>query len=144
MKKLISFFAAVVIVAALSSYLTLNWADQSSALLQTESAHQWLHEKLQITKSQHAALEPIESRFAQQQERYTTALHQANQHLATLIGEDKEFTPRVAAAVEQVHHCMGDLQKLSIEHLLEMRTVLTHAQGDQLLTLAQQALEQVP
>jgi hypothetical protein len=64
--------------------------------------------------------------------------------LARAIKEDKAYTPRVAAAVEHVHHCMGDLQKTSIEHVFAMRAVLSPEQGEKLLSLAQRALEQSP
>ena len=36
---------------------------------------------------------------------------------------------------------MGDLQKASIEHVFEMRTVLSPEQGDKLLALARKILE---
>lgn len=144
MKRIISFFAAVVIVAALSSYLTLRLVDHSSTLKQTESAHQWLHEKLRITPAQHSALAPIEEHFAKQQNRYSTNLLEAKRHLAYIMSEDKAYTPRVAAAVDQVHRCMGDLQNASIEHVFEMRTVLTPSQGEQLLEFARKSLEQTP
>tara|TARA_R110002094_G_scaffold211028_1_gene181428 strand:- start:196 stop:630 length:435 start_codon:yes stop_codon:yes gene_type:complete len=144
MKRIILFFTAVVIVAALSSYLTLRLVDHSSPLKQTEFAHRWLHEELHITPAQHSALAPIEEHFARQQKRYSTNLLEANRHLARIMSADKVYTPRVAAAVEQVHRCMGDLQKASIEHVFEMHTVLTPSQGEQLLDLARKSLEQPP
>jgi hypothetical protein len=57
------------------------------------------------------------------------------------MGEEKGYGPRVAACVEVVHQRMGDLQKASIEHVFEMRSVLSPEQGDKLLTLAQKILE---
>jgi hypothetical protein len=39
---------------------------------------------------------------------------------------------------------MGDLQKASIKHVFAMRAVLSPEQGDKLLVLARQALEQSP
>lgn len=124
--------------------LTLKWTAHTAQPAPGTSAHQWLHEKLHITPNQHTALAPIETRFADQQRRYTAALHAANQHLADVISEDKAYTLRVAAAAEQVHNCMGDLQKASIQHVFEMRTVLSPEQGKELLNLARQSLEQSP
>jgi Spy/CpxP family protein refolding chaperone len=142
MKTIAAFFLTVVAVAALSSFCTLRWAAsrQSAAL----NAHAWLHRELDLTADQHEALQPIEDRFALRQRELSEQLRSANRDLAKLIGQDKAYTPAVAAAVETIHHRMGELQKASIEHVFEMRTVLTPAQGDRLLRLAQQALQANP
>ena len=143
MRSIALFFVAVIAVAALSAYCAVHWmAGHSSAV--PVSAHEWLHTELQPTEAQHKALEPIETQFAEKQRQLVAQLHSANLELARIIGEEKGYTPRVAAAVEHVHHCMGDLQKASIEHVYAMRSVLTPEQGDKLLKLAQRALEQAP
>ena len=138
MKTVIAFFLTVVAVAAISSLCTLRWAASrpSSSL----SAHEWLHRELNLTSAQHTALEPVEERFALKQRALAAQLRVANRALADAIGEDKAYTPRVAASVETIHHRMGDLQKASIEHIFEMRAVLSPSQSDKLLRLAQQAL----
>ena len=66
MKVILGFFAAVVAVAALSSYCTLHWvaARQPAASV---AAHDWLHKVLRVTARQHKALEPIEARFAEKE-----------------------------------------------------------------------------
>jgi len=143
MKNLALFFVAIIAVAAFSAFCAVHWM----AGRPTEapvSAHDWLHKELQPTDAQHKALEPIETQFAEKQRQLVAQLHAANLDLARVIGEEKGYTPRVAAAVELVHHCMGDLQKASIEHVYAMRSVLTPEQGDKLLKLAQRALEQTP
>jgi len=143
MKKIGLFFVAVLVVAAIAAYCTVRWTEGRSTP-NSLAAHEWLHRELQLTEAQHKALAPIEVKFAETQRRLSTSLHEANVNLARVITEDKAYTPRVAAAVEHVHHCMGDLQKASIEHVFEMRAVLTPEQGDKLLSLAERALEQTP
>jgi hypothetical protein len=143
MKKIAILFTSVVVVAALATFVTLRWTE-SRATPSVVAAHEWLHRELKLTEAQHNALEPIESKFVEKQHRLAGALHDANVQLAHAMAEDKAYTPRVAAAVEHVHHCMGDLQKASIEHVFEMRAVLSSEQGDKLLSLAQRALEQSP
>lgn len=143
MKKIAVFFALVVAVAALAAFVTLRWTE-SRATPNVVAAHEWLHRELKLTDAQHSALEPIEVKFAEKQHRLAGALHDANVQLARAMAEDKAYTPRVAAAVEHVHHCMGDLQKSSIEHVFDMRAELSPEQGDKLLVLAQKALEQSP
>lgn len=143
MKNVALFFAAVIAVAGLSAFCAMRWMAGRSVEVSV-SAHEWLHKELQPTEAQHKALEPIEAEFAAKQRRLVAQLHSANLDLARIMGEEKAYTPRVAAAVEQVHHCMGDLQKASIEHVFAMRSVLTPEQSDKLLKLAQRALEQTP
>jgi Spy/CpxP family protein refolding chaperone len=144
MKKIVGFFAAVVFVAGLAAVLTLRWSERRADAVSEVAAHRWLHQELQLTPEQHKALEPIEAKFAEQQRSLVEKLRLAKAQLARAMAEDKAYTPRVTAEVEMVHHCMGDLQKASIEHVFEMRTVLTPAQSEKLLSLAQQALEEAP
>jgi len=143
MKNADLFFMAVIVVAALSAVCATRWMSGRSAEA-TLTAHEWLHTQLHLTEAQHEALEPVEAQFAEKERRLVDQLHAANRDLASAMGEDKAYTPRVAAAVEMVHHRMGDLQKASIEHVFAMRSVLTKEQSDKLLELAQRTLEQVP
>ena len=144
MKKILGFFLAVAAVAGLAAFCTMRWTESRVVSVNEVAAHKWLHQELNLTEAQHAALEPVEAKFAETQRRLAEQLRSANQELARVMGQDKTYTPRVTAAVEMVHHCMGDLQKASIEHIFEMRAVLTPEQGDKLLGLAQRALEQAP
>jgi nickel and cobalt resistance protein CnrR len=143
MKKVLLFFALVAVVAGVAAFCATHWIENRTALNDI-AAHEWLHRELNLTEAQHEALEPIEAKFAERQRTLTAALREANVQLARALGEEKAYTPRVAAAVENVHHCMGDLQKASIEHVFAMRAVLTPEQGDKLLALAQRTLEQAP
>ncbi|MEN9404661.1 MAG: hypothetical protein RL091_3364 [Verrucomicrobiota bacterium] len=143
MKKVALFLSAIAAVAAIACYLTMR---MSQPLVTSDdiASHEWLHRELKLSEAQHKALEPIEQGFGERQRKLADALRDANRQLARAIAEDKAYTPRVAAAVEHVHHRMGELQKVSIEHVFAMRSVLTPEQGDKLLSLAQQALEQSP
>ncbi|MDO8540171.1 MAG: periplasmic heavy metal sensor [Opitutaceae bacterium] len=143
MKIILGFFAAVVAIAALSSFCTWRWIAGSHPVVAVDS-HDWLHKELRVTSEQHKALEPIEARYAERERLLRERMRQANRELAAAIGKSKGSSPEVAAAVEKVHQHMGALQKASLEHLFEMRTVLTPEQGDQLLQLAQKGLEESP
>ena len=144
MKRIILFFAAVVLVAGLAALVTLRWTDGRGSAAKQHDPHDWLHAELQLTDAQHKALEPIEVRFAAQHRKLSEDLRTANRRLAQVISEEKTYTPRVAAEVAAVHRCMGDLQRLSVEHVYEMRTALSPEQGDKLLRLAREALERSP
>lgn len=143
MKKFILFLCATAAVATIACYLTLHFSHHRVTPDEVTS-HEWLHRELKLTAEQLKALEPIEQTFGARQRRLAEALQEANRQLARVMAEDKAYTSRVTAAVEHVHHCMGELQKTSIEHVFAMRAVLSPEQGDRLLTLAQQALEQSP
>ena len=143
MKKVALFLAAIAAVAAIACYVTMRMS-QRQVTSDDIASHEWLHRELKLTEAQHKALEPIEQGFGEKQRKLAEALREANRQLAQAMAEDKAYTPRVTAAVEHVHHRMGELQKVSIEHVFAMRSVLTPEQGDKLLSLAQQALEQSP
>jgi Spy/CpxP family protein refolding chaperone len=142
MKTVIGFFVAVVVIAAAASYCTLQWAHHRPAA--TVESHEWLHKELGITPEQAKALEPIEAKFAERERALRERMRAANRELAAAIGKSKNASPEVSAAVEKVHHEMGELQKASIEHLYEMRAVLTPEQSDRLLQFAQKALQEAP
>lgn len=139
MKRVLLFFVAVLVVAGLAGFGTLQLSDHGPR--EHVAAHNWLHRELKLTAEQERALEPIEAKFGAKERELAAALLEANRNLARTMGDEKGFTPRVAAAVEVVHQRMGDLQKASIEHVFDMRTVLSPEQGDKLLALAQKILE---
>ena len=143
MKQVALFLSAIAAVAAIACYITMQMS-QHRPTPDEIASHEWLHRELKLTEAQHKALEPIEQSFGEKQRKLAEELREANRQLARAMAEDKAYTPRVTAAVEHVHHRMGELQKVSIEHVFAMRAVLTPEQGDKLLSLAQRALEQSP
>lgn len=142
MRTILLFLLTIAAVAALATYGTTRWLHRVTA--DEVTSHEWLHHELNLTDEQLKILESVEVKFGERQRRLAQALHEANRQLARAMAEDKAYTPRVTAAVEHVHHCMGDLQKASIEHVFAMRAELSPEQGDKLLVLAQKALEQSP
>lgn len=147
MKKIIAFFLLVVVVAGVSAFCAVRLSRACAACGPASPsccAHDWLHEKLQLTPAQKQALAPVEERFHANYEQASKRLAEANRELARTLSEEKTFSPAVATAIENVHHRMGELQKISIQHLYDMKTVLTPEQNERLLKYAQQALEENP
>lgn len=107
-------------------------------------AHVWLHEQIGITAEQDQKLAQIEKKFAEKQRVLREKIHVSNLELAAAMLEDKAFSERVAAVVERIHHAQGELQKLTIEHIFDMQTVLTPQQVAKLNKLAADALVQNP
>ena len=91
---------------------------------------------------QERVLQPIESKFAEEHERLEAAIAHAKRELSAAMAEEKLYSPRVVAAVETVHQRMGDMKRASIRHVFDMRSVLSPEQGEKLLSLAREALEQ--
>lgn len=142
MKHLAFFFVAVIAVAALSSFLTMRWVEARHAA--PVDPHEWLHSELKISPEQHRALEPIETRFAARNQKLREQMRAANHELAVALGKGQPDSPEIAAAIGKIHLHMGELQNASIDHIFEMRSVLTPEQGATLLRLAQQALDSSP
>ncbi|HEX9783973.1 MAG TPA: periplasmic heavy metal sensor [Opitutaceae bacterium] len=113
MRPVITFFVVVVLLAcaaALGTRRLMDRHDDPSNIM----LHRWLHDKLELTSEQRAAIEEIEADFAAEEMRLRANLSEANRQLAKIMREDEAYTPRVTDAVEQVHHAMGELQKLSM------------------------------
>jgi Spy/CpxP family protein refolding chaperone len=70
-------------------------------------------------------------------------IRSANKELAEAIKQDQAASPRVSAAVEKIHHAQGKLQEATLEHVLEMKEVLTPEQYQKLLNLTADELNQV-
>lgn len=121
----------------------MHWA-RPTVITDEPDAHEWLHRKLNLIEDQHQQLESVETKFATQHQALKDSLRQANMALAQAMTEEKAYTPRVAAAVDEVHRRMGHLQQISVEHIFAMQAVLSPEQGEELLGLAKRVLEQEP
>ena len=143
--RLLALLLTVVVVAATACFLTGRFLSRHQASggghADAGGAHQWVHRELHLTPEQDAALHPIEEKYATRRGELTTAIRQANAELARAIREDRADSPKVAAAVDKIHQAQGELQKVTLEHVFEMRQALTPEQYDKLLNLTAGALE---
>ena len=97
---------------------------------ETPSLHDIVHRQLDLTAEQDARLDEIEARFAPRRAALEAEVRAANRELAAAIAASDGDTPQVQAAVDHFHAAMGDLQKATITHVFEMRSVLTPAQAE--------------
>ncbi|WP_308238144.1 periplasmic heavy metal sensor [Phenylobacterium sp. J367] len=88
-----------------------------------------MHGELKLTAEQDAKLDQLEQAFAVRRRIREAELRSANAELAAAIQVRHEYSPEVQASVERFHHAMGELQKETIVHVLEMRRVLTPEQA---------------
>jgi Spy/CpxP family protein refolding chaperone len=137
--RVIALLVAVCAVACIASWVTAHYVDRHARHEAVET-HAWIHTQLDITAEQDKALEPIEQRFDEKKKHYAELIRIANKELAQAILEDRADSPRVTAAVGRIHQAMGELQNATLQHIFEMKPVLTPQQYDKLLQLTAEAL----
>lgn len=123
--------AVTAIMAAFAS-CAATWASATWVMRERQppSLHSIVHEKLDLSAEQDRRLDVIEARFAARRPALEAEVRAANRELAAAIAASDGDTPHVQAAVDHFHAAMGDLQKATITHVFEMRSVLTPAQAE--------------
>lgn len=96
----------------------------------TSELHGVLHHQLKLDASQEARLELVEQQFAVRRRALELELRAANARLADAIQAEHGNGPRVAAAVDDSHRAMGELQKATLAHIFAMRQILRPDQAD--------------
>jgi len=89
-----------------------------------QTLHDFVHEELDLNASQKARLDQLETRFAVERKELDLSLRAANARLAAAMDVEHEYGPKVAAAIDDVHGRMGDLQKATVRHVFAMRALL--------------------
>ena len=125
---------SIVLTAALAALASgvATWASATWVMRERQppNLHSVVHEKLALRAEQARRLDVIEARFAAQRPALEAEVRAANRELAAAIAASDGDTPQVQAAVDHFHVAMGDLQKATIAHVFEMRSVLTPAQAE--------------
>lgn len=126
-------------VAAATAF-AVCWANNHYFRAAPQDEHRLLHEQLGITPEQDRRIGAIEQRFAGRKMQLEGTIREANAELGQAILADKQYSARVQAAVDTIHHAQGELQKATLEHLFEMQTALTPEQSEKLNRMAADAL----
>jgi hypothetical protein len=106
--------------------------------------HTLVHRDLKLDPAQEAQLEKIEREFAPRKQAIELELRGDNARLAAAIQAEHGYGPQVKAAVDRSHAAMGELQKITLEHIFAMRSVLRPDQAarfDEAVTRALTARE---
>ncbi|MBB5745681.1 periplasmic heavy metal sensor [Brevundimonas variabilis] len=114
------------VASAAGTWIGASWVMSRS---EPASLHDIVHDELELSAEQHARIEVIEARFAAIRPGLEAEVRAANQELARAIEQSDGDGPQVQAAVDHFHVAMGALQKQTIAHVFEMRSVLTPAQA---------------
>ncbi len=107
---------------------------------QAQDTHALLHRELHITPEQDKQLGAMEQHFQVRKAELEATIKKTNAELAASITEDKHYSIRVKAAVDNINHAQGELQKAVLEHLFAMQEILTPAQSEKLNRMAADAL----
>jgi len=86
--------------------------------------HQLLHHDLQLDPQQAKQIEAIERQYALRRQALELEMRSDNARLAAAIETEHGYGPHVASAVDSSHRVMGELQKVTLEHVFAMRSVL--------------------
>lgn len=118
---------ALVVVVAFAAAFAGTWLGQqllSNGRQSETELHAFLHGDLNLDAAQTAKIEAIEQRFATRRKALELEMRAANAHLAEAMEAEHGYGREVTAAVDHTHHVMGEMQKETLEHLFEMRSVL--------------------
>lgn len=117
-----------VLLAVIAGYLGAIAADRWINDESDRSLHQFVHEELNLSVDQNNRLELVEGRFAVERAELESSLRAANARLAQAMETEHEYGPEVSVAIEDVHAKMGALQKATVQHVFNMRDILTPEQ----------------
>lgn len=125
--RIIMLLALALAAGWLGSYFANYWSQQD---VETQGIHSFLHNELDLTDTQLMQLRALEADFAIKQKSLELSLQAANADLAAAMEAEHEYGPKVSSAIEAVHEKMGALQKATVEHVFNMRRLLTDKQQD--------------
>jgi len=137
--SLLILLAGVILLAACAAVLsTMAYSRWQKPAYQ--NAHDWIHTQIGLTAEQEKALEPIEKRYRDRRRDLEQGLTLANRELGEAMLADGRDSARVEMAMEKIHTDMGELQKVTIGHVFEMKEALSEEQYEKLLNLTVNAL----
>ena len=87
------------------------------------------HEQLKLSPEQHSKIEALEKQHAIRKRAMELEMRAANARLAAAIEAEHGYGTQVTAAVDHIHHVMGEMQKETLQHLFAMRGALTPEQA---------------
>jgi Spy/CpxP family protein refolding chaperone len=128
---------ATVLLAGLTAFLVTRSTGKHAAPETAPGAeadfHQWMHQRLDITPDQHAALEPFEHAFESERTRLRSEIAQAGRDLAEAVRKGDPASPEIEAALTRLNAAQAALQRATLDHFFAMKRHLDPAQAGKLL-----------
>lgn len=120
--------AIVAFLASLCGVFAARHVFVAERTSETE-VHKLLHENLKLSPEQHSKIESLEKQHAIRKRAMELEMRAANARLAAAIDAEHGYGTQVTAAVDHIHHVMGEMQKETLQHLFAMRSALTPEQA---------------
>ena len=95
---------------------------------EAQGIHNFVHHELDLSTTQQQELDKLEAEFAVKRKSLELSLRAANADLAAAMEAEHGYGPKVNSAIENVHGRMGSLQKATVEHVFNMRRLMTAEQ----------------
>lgn len=125
---------ATILVAALTAWAVTQRLPSPPESIQVPSGlslHEWMHQHLEISSTQHAILDPLESAFESQRVQLRQQIRQSGEVLAIAI-RDAAPDAAILAHQEKLNAAQGRLQQATLKHFIEMKQYLNPAQAERL------------
>jgi Spy/CpxP family protein refolding chaperone len=125
---------ATILVAALTAWAVTQRLPSPPESIQVPSGlslHEWMHQHLEISSTQHAILDPLESAFESQRVQLRQQIRQSGEVLAIAI-RDAAPDAAILAHQEKLNAAQGRLQQATLKHFIEMKQHLNPAQAEKL------------
>lgn len=124
-------YILVALVAIVAALLTVYATRLLSAREEATGSdlHALLHGEIKLTPDQERQIDVLETRFAQDRRDLDQQLRGANAAIAAAYRSEHAYGPKVSGAIDRLHVVMGELQKLTLRHVVAMRAVLSPSQA---------------
>jgi len=123
-------------VAFFASYLTTEWHHHHDHHQNPEHLegdfHQWLHDQLDLTSKQEAALHPIEKDFEKKVTSTRQQIDAASAKLAQAVKSGDPANPEIDSALKEISANQTTLKKLMLEHFFAMKKHLDPEQAEKM------------
>ncbi len=142
--RLLLLLAVVAAVGGASSFLTARLVAGSArpAPAGESDVCTWACAQLQLTPEVTKAIGVVRARYAPRRSAINAHLRTANVALGSAVQEEGAWSPRVAAALEDIQRAQGELQKVTVEQLFELKSAVAPGQYQRLLRACSETLGQ--
>ena len=118
--------AFTLVSAAVGGWLGVRYGMRSSN--PPQGLDELLHANLNLSAVQEGQLVSLEAQYAARRGECEERMRAANREIGRAVTERHQFDAEAKAALDRLHQAMMELQALTVEHVLAMRTVLTEPQ----------------
>lgn len=89
-----------------------------------QNLHDVVHERFDLSAAEHRRLDVAEAGYARRRAGIEGRIRQANANLAAAIQQNPQLSPEVVKASQAVEAAAGELQRVTLQHIFEMRAAL--------------------